>query len=33
MIDAQIPYRDMQKEADEAYDEWLIARAEDREAA
>ena len=33
MIDAQIPYRDLQKEADEAYDEWLIARAEDREAA
>jgi len=33
MIDAQIPYRDLQKEADEAYTEWLIARAEDREAA
>lgn len=33
MIDAQIPYRDLQKEADEAYSEWLIARAEDREAA
>lgn len=33
MIDAQIPWRDLQKEADEAYDEWLIARAEDREAA
>ena len=33
MIDAQIPWRDLQKEADEAYGEWLIARAEDREAA
>jgi len=33
MIDAQIPYRDLQAEADEAYSEWLIARAEDREAA
>ena len=33
MIDAQIPWRDLQKEADEAYSEWLIARAEDREAA
>ena len=33
MIDAQIPYRDLQKEADEAYSEWLIARAEDMEAA
>lgn len=33
MIDAQIPWRDLQKEADEAYNEWLIARAEDREAA
>ena len=27
MIDAQIPWRDLQKEADEAYSEWLIARA------
>ena len=27
MIDAQIPLRDLQKEADEAYSEWLIARA------
>jgi hypothetical protein len=33
MLDAYIPYRDLQKEADEAYTEWLIARAEDREAA
>lgn len=33
MIDAQIPWRDLQKEADEAYSEWLIARAEDMEAA
>ncbi|MFC2303925.1 MAG: hypothetical protein ACFNT5_01900 [Cardiobacterium hominis] len=33
MLDAYIPYRDLQKEADEAYSEWLIARAEDREAA
>lgn len=33
MIDAQIPWRDLQKEADEAYGEWLIARAEDMEAA
>lgn len=33
MVDAQIPYRDLQKEADEAYSEWLIARAEDMEAA
>ena len=33
MIDTQIPWRDLQKEADEAYGEWLIARAEDREAA
>jgi hypothetical protein len=33
MLDAYIPYRDLQKEADEAYGEWLIARAEDREAA
>ena len=33
MIDAQIPCRDLQKEADEAYSEWLIARAEDMEAA
>lgn len=33
MIDVQIPWRDLQKEADEAYSEWLIARAEDREAA
>ena len=32
MIDAQIPWRDLQKEADEAYSEWLIARAEDMEA-
>lgn len=31
MIDAQIPWRDLQKEADEAYGEWLIARAEDLE--
>ena len=33
MLDAYIPYRDLQKEADEAYGEWLIARAEDMEAA
>ena len=33
MIDAQISWRDLQKEADEAYSEWLIARAEDMEAA
>lgn len=33
MLDAYIPYRDLQKEADEAYSEWLIARAEDREFA
>lgn len=33
MIDAQIPWRDLQKEADEAYSEWLIARAENMEAA
>ena len=33
IIDAQIPWRDLQKEADEAYREWLIARAEDMEAA
>lgn len=33
MLDAYIPYRDLQKEADETYSEWLIARAEDMEAA
>ncbi|SAM63645.1 hypothetical protein CHUV0807_1142 [Cardiobacterium hominis] len=33
MIDAQIPWRDLQKEADEAYSEWLIARAEGMEEA
>ena len=33
MLDAYIPDRDLQKEADEAYGEWLIARAEDIEAA
>ena len=33
MLDAYIPYRDLQKEADEAYGEWLIDRYEDREAA
>ena len=33
MLDAYIPYRDLQKEADEAYTEWLISRAEDMEAA
>lgn len=33
MIDAQIPYRDLQKEADEAYTEWMISRYEDREFA
>ena len=33
ILNELIPYRDLQKEADEAYDEWLIARAEDREAA
>jgi len=33
MLDAYIPYRDLQKEADEAYSEWLIARAAEREAA
>lgn len=32
-ISQYIPWRDLQKEADEAYGEWLIARAEDREAA
>ena len=32
-IDAQIPYRDLQKEADEAYTEWMISRYEDREFA
>ena len=30
MIDAQIPWRDLQKEADEAYGEWLIDRYEDQ---
>lgn len=33
MIDAQIPYRDLQKEADDDYADWLISRAEDMEAA
>ena len=33
MIDAQVPYRDLQKEADEAYTEWMISRYEDREFA
>lgn len=33
MIDAQIPWRDLQKEADEAYSEWLIARTEGMEEA
>ena len=32
-IERHNPWRDLQKEADEAYTEWLIARAEDREAA
>jgi hypothetical protein len=33
MIDAQISYRDLQKEADDDYADWLISRAEDMEAA
>ena len=33
MIDAQVPYRDLQKEADEAYTEWMISRYGDREFA
>ena len=31
MIDAQIPYRDLQKEADDDYADWLISRAEDED--
>ena len=33
MLDAYIPYRDLQKEADDDYADWLISRAEDMEAA
>ena len=30
ILDSIIPWRDLQKEADEAYGEWLIARYEDQ---
>ena len=33
VIDQHNPWRDIAAEYDEAYTEWLIARAEDREAA
>ena len=33
ILNELIPYRDLQKEADEAYADWLISRAEDMEAA